>query len=62
MKKDIKNYDKKGRYHGYQEWYRDIELDARGNAIFTTNTSVWKGYVERYFYNGKISRLTFWIS
>lgn len=33
MKKDIRNYNKAGQYHGYQEWYTNsncIHLQYRG--------------------------------
>ena len=29
--KDIRNYNKKGQYHGYQELYWDNKLSYRGN-------------------------------
>ncbi len=57
--KDIVNYNNRGQYHGYQEWYNwPGKLRFRGNYM----NGKRDGYREWYNYpDGKIERLTFFI-
>ena len=57
MKENITPRNKRGQYHGYQEWYYyNGKLGLRCNKRNGNSD----GYRECY-YNGKISLLTFYI-
>ena len=43
--KDITNFNSKGQWYGYQEWYCDNELWFRGNMKFNLKT----GYIEYHW-------------
>ncbi len=49
--KQIRNYNDKGSYHGYQQWYYDDKLWFRGNSKHGLNL----GYIE----NHTVKRTTF---
>ncbi len=52
MKKSIRNHNKKGQTHGYQEWYNIHGLSYR--AIYKNNEHVgyseWHGMEETIFF------------
>jgi hypothetical protein len=54
MKKDIRNYNKAGEFHGYQELYdTNSVLSYRGSA----NNGYGIGYSETHF----LTRLTYYV-
>ena len=55
--KDIRNKNKNGKYHGYQERYNDFKLWFRYNA----NNGRFYGYYEWYPSTNKIGSLRFYI-
>ncbi len=57
--KDIRNYNSKGEYHGYQELYYS-NTNTIGIRVNYKNGKI-DGYRERYFIPGKISELKFYI-
>ena len=53
MKKDIKNHNKKGQTHGYQQWYSLTSNKLWYRAIYKNNKHVgyseWHGTQETIF-------------